>query len=244
MANDQQLDELLRRAARDFVYPATPNTRAFLHSSRQQQRAVHSRRMAMAICVVLAVSCLFIVPEVRATVARVLQLGTVSILPDATAPASSDQTRSLLDMAGELSLSEAQRRQPDLLRLPTYPADLGPPDRVFLQYIHGPALILAWLDPEDPDAVTLSLHILSSDAFVQKTLFDQERTTILLETDVNSRLAYWLEGPHLLENSDGEIRFRRIVEGNTLIWSDDERTYRLESTFSLDEARHVAESLK
>lgn len=151
----------------------------------------------------------------------------------------------LRGLVGPTSLEDARRRFRLPIRLPGYPAGLGPPDRVYLQDLDGNAAILVWLDPEDRSRVRLGLHLLTSPAFGRKTDVPPENAR---ETSVGGRRALWIDAPHLLEvynaRGDRDIALRRLVDGNVLIWEQDGVTYRLETELPLDEAVRVAESLE
>jgi hypothetical protein len=146
---------------------------------------------------------------------------------------------SLLDLAGETTLAEAQSRLDFPILMPTYPADLGLPERVFLQVKDGQMLVLVWLAPGEPDKVTLSLHIYGSDS-IYATKWEPEN---ILETQVNGQSAIWAEGPYIFQLRSGKFDFDRLIEGHVLVWAVDDLTYRLETDRSLDEALKIAESL-
>jgi hypothetical protein len=76
-------------------------------------------------------------------------------------------------------------------------------------------------------------------ALVEKV---QPRT--IEETTVHGLPALWAEGEYLLQLKNGSYEVRRLVEGNTLIWTEDSVTYRLESSQTLPETVQIAESLK
>jgi hypothetical protein len=97
------------------------------------------------------------------------------------------------DLAGETTLSEALARVRFPIRLPTYPADLGPPDRVFLQNLGGQALILVWLEPGSQTQAELSLHILGPG--VEATKGPPESIAF---TTVHDQPAVWATGPYYL----------------------------------------------
>jgi hypothetical protein len=63
------------------------------------------------------------------------------------------------------------------------------------------------------------------------------------EPMVNGRQAFWLQGGHFLQLADGRNENLLFVEGNVLLWSVGDVTYRLESGLSLEEALRIAESL-
>jgi hypothetical protein len=218
------------------------------------------RRAVWALATLLiVVSGLLAVPEVRAALRSFLHIGAIEIVLPTPTPAmepspTADTTptaiarptltltplTSVLDLAGETTLEEAGTDVKFPIQLPSYPPDLGPPDRVFVQDLGGPAVILVWLDPQEPDRVALSLHQLSADAFGQK--FAEERT-VIEHTTVNTQPAVWLRGPHVLQFKGG-LDGRRLVNGNVLIWQDGDLTYRLETELPLEEAVRIAESLR
>jgi hypothetical protein len=139
-------------------------------------------------------------------------------------------------------LADAREETGFPVRLPAYPPDLGPPDRVFLQNPGGPMLVLVWLEPGQPDQVRLSLHQFGPGTFAQK--FEPE---LVEETTVNGQRALWTEGPYLLQilrNGRVDLDLTRLVSGHVLIWVEGDITYRLETDLPLEEAVRIAESLE
>ncbi|MCC7352994.1 MAG: hypothetical protein IT330_04490 [Anaerolineae bacterium] len=245
----------LQAAARAFPYPPTPDMagavtrRLSIRGARPA--APHPRWAWAAIAIAFIVIGLLAVPQVRATVVEFLRVGVVRIFLTQPTPAATrlpgGQTGtpplvSVLDLVGETTLADAEVRFGSPIRLPTYPSDLGPPDRVFFQDMGGPMIVLAWLDRERPERARLSLHLLSPEVFAEKI-----RPQIVQETTVHDARALWTEGPHLLQFRRGNATFydnRRLVQGNTLIWTDGGLTYRLETDLPLAEAVRIAESLR
>lgn len=250
---NEDLADLLRAEAASFAYPPTPDlpgaVRARL-TARPRARGRLRLVAGLALAAALVLGALLAVPEVRATALRLLRLGAVIVrvepaptaLPGAPSPAPAPG----LALAGETSLAEARRRAGFPILLPAHPEGLGPPDRVFLQDLDGDAVVLVWGDPEQPGRAMLSLHALRSPVFVEKMIFGDE-TERLAEAEVSGAPALWVRGPHLLRVARGgrdEIAPVRIVEGNTLIWTRGDLTYRLECAVELDEALRIAESLR
>jgi hypothetical protein len=204
---------------------------------------------------------LFSVPPLRAAVLEVLQLGAVRIFlseptPTVSSPATTTPlsartpvttppsppptpSADLLNLAGETTLAEAQAQVDFPIRLPTEPLDLGSPDKVYLQDLNGPVVILVWLDPDQPERVRLSLH-----QFGPNTLAGKGAPQTLQETTVHDHPALWVSGPHLLQVRGQEYDLIRLVEGKVLIWVEGDLTYRLETEGSLEEAVRMAESLR
>jgi hypothetical protein len=168
-----------------------------------------------------------------------------AILPTTATPRADDTPYgpahevTIADMAGETTLEAAQARVSFPIRLPVFPADLGAPERVFLQE-DGLMVILVWSDPADPQKARLSLHEIGPGSI----LVGKFEPRVIQETQVNGRYAVWVEGPYLVRLTSGSIEFRRTVEGNTLIWEVQGITYRLETDLTLEEAVQIAESLK
>jgi hypothetical protein len=212
---------------------------------------------------VFALAVLFAVPGVRAEIIRFFQVGVVRIFPGdptLTAEPSLPQvptiatpdmftprpggnqplyTVTISGLAGETTFEEAQTNLPFPIRLPTYPADLGMPDRVFLQE-DGGMIILVWSDPDNSENAWLSLHEIAPGTIV----FSKYEPRVIQKTQVNGVYAIWAQGPYLVQLTSGSYDFRRTVEGNTLIWEEDEITYRLESNLPLEETIQIAESLR
>jgi hypothetical protein len=225
---------------------------------------------AVASLVVLLLVILFAVPGVRAEIVRFFQVGVVrifpavatetavpsipqipmtatpaAILPTPATPRADDtpygppHAVTIADIAGETTLEAAQDRVTFPILLPAYPADLGVPEQVFMQE-DGPMVILVWSDPADPQEARLSLHEIGPGSI----LVGKFEPLVIQETQVNGRYALWVEGPYLVRLTNGSIEFRRTVEGNTLIWEEQDITYRLESNLSLEETIKIAESLE
>jgi len=195
----------------------------------------------------LLLTALLFVPPVEATVQAVIQIGVDHIFrtPPAHTPTSRTPTptplASVLDLAGETTLAQAQKQVQFPIRLPAYPWDLGPPQRVFLQDLGGAAVVLVWLDPQHAGAVRMSLHELSQGIYVYKS-----QPQVIQETSVHGQRAIWTDGPYIVQVVQGgrlDYAPRRLVTGHVLIWTEGDITYRLETSASLEEAVRIAESL-
>jgi len=216
---------------------------------------------AYGLALALLLVALLAVPAVRAGLLRFLQIGAVRIQlvspeppppgPDGTAAvASPEPLLSILDIAGETTLAAAREQAGFRVPLPAYPADLGEPDRVFLQTQgdaeDGAALVLVWLAPDDPARVRLALYVLSSPYVAEKLLQDvvKQQPPEVETTNVDGRIALWTTGPYVLMTRLGWLVEFRLIDGHVLIWADGPLTYRLETDLSLEEAVRIAESLR
>jgi hypothetical protein len=262
----EKWEQQVKETAASFPYPPTPDIATAVRwpGETQRRRPARSRpRLAWAIALLLfIIAGLLAVPQVRAAVARLFRIGAITIIvtepaPTATAvPAGSIAAPDtvaipptatpmpaedvLFNLAGETTLSDVQARANFPISVPTYPDDLGMPDRVFYQPGDGwPHMaILVWMEPGSADNVRFSLYHIAAREFAYKG------AQLLEETTVDGQRAFYIQGSHLLQLQDGSSQPWLFVDGNVLIWwADSGITYRLESDLSLEEARRVAESL-
>jgi len=100
--------------------------------------------------------------------------------------------------------------------------------------------ILVWIDPQHPDKVLMSLHLIPPGSWA----IDKFDPAQVQETTVNGQRAIWAVGPYPLRLRNSDLQFMRLIEGHVLIWTDKDVTYRLETDLSLEEAVKIAESLE
>lgn len=260
--NDMNFDTQLRSIAHRMEYPRTPDIAGSVSArlrSATRPRFI-SRRLAWSLTLVLIlISSLLLIPPARAAILELIQVGVVRILraeptpivtpqtepsgmtPVTATPAVTPQTLiPLLErMAGEMTFEEAQVQVNYPILLPSYPEDLGLPDRIFVQDADGPMAILIWLDPQNAGEIQMSLHFLPPNSWAIKKV----EPTMIEETRVNGNYAVWAVGPYPLRYKDGDLDFTRMIDGHVLIWQDGEITYRLETDLPLEEAVRIAESL-
>ncbi len=210
------------------------------------------RRLAWGVFLLLVVAAVLLVtPPARAALFYLLQIGAVQIevgVPPETAVSPSPSlpaptpAATLADVAGETSLNIAQGRADFTLQIPTYPPDLGLPDKVYWQerpLSPGQTVIFVWLQTEQPEQAWLSLYQIGGDEGAFK-----QGVELVQETEVNGSWAIWVEGGHTLKLRNGRWQPWLFVTGNVLIWQQAGITYRLESSFSSEQAVQVAESLR
>jgi hypothetical protein len=252
----KQMGEQLREIAAAFAYPPTPDITAGVRSRLARQARPASRpRLAWAaavLAIALIAAALLSVPQVQAFVRSIFHIGAIEVVvatptpnpPGATAVPTATPY-SVLHLPGETTLEDAQKQLTYPILLPAYPPDLGKPDKVFLQNVGGPMVVLAWLQPGHPDQARMGIYEMISSTVARKTLPD---STILQETTVHGRQALWIHGPHMLQfyNKYGQsdLEPKRLVDGNALLWDEQGITYRLETTQDLQEAVRIAESLR
>jgi hypothetical protein len=258
----------LLQIARKFSYPLTPDLASSLIPAKKEGRQFPRKMIwvsVVVLCLVGLMSALLAVPSVRAQVLEYLPIGVIRIffvsptpLPAVTnhasqvAPSREAPTQAELSTAtpypslfdlqkGETTLDAANRTLGFSLPIPSYPQDLGEPDRVYLLGEQNPIAILVWTEPDHPDEIRLTLYLLIGNNYAWKKMGDPTRFTT-----VNQHEAVWIEDSHPLElydNSSGKTYTHQVLE-HVLLWADEAGiTYRLESNLSMGEAVRVAESL-
>jgi len=237
-----------------------------LRAATRPRFGLPSKAVAWSLTIILVLcSSLMLIPPARAAIIEFIQIGIVRIFPraetptptptptpvstagtpisiaplTATAAPTSDLIPVLDRFAGKTTLADAQKRAGYSILLPTYPADLGEPDIVFVQNAEGIMTILVWLDPQHPGEVLLSLHFIPEGSWA----IDKMQPQVIQETSVNGGRAVWTVGPYPIRLRNGELDFTRLIEGHVLIWTEGKLTYRLETDQSLEEAIKTAESL-
>jgi hypothetical protein len=250
-------EERIHSLAKGLDYPRTPDISG---SVSRRLRIPASPRfgprwLAWSLVVLLILcSSLMLIPAARAAILDFIQIGAVRIFraeptsvvptgqefPVTATPVPQALIPMLENMAGEMTLEQAQQTVDYPLLLPSYPSTLGPPDRVFVQDADGDMTILVWTDPQHLDKVLMSLHFLPSGSWAIKKMAPQN----IQETTVNGQPAIWAIGPYPMLLSNGNVEFLRMVDGHVLIWTEGDITYRLETDLSLDEAVKIAESLQ
>lgn len=247
----EQWAELVQGMATSFPYPPTPDNRVAVRQrigARPSQHRLITPRLAWVVVLVALVLALLAVPQVRAAVLRLFQIGAITVfemdeppLPSAEIWATKPARLPLVaqGLAAEVSLAEAQTAVPDGLYLPIYPADLGEPDVVYLAETDWPpTVVFVWQEPTDASQIRVALYQIGAERFAYKG------APVIAETTVNGQWAIWLEGPHQFRLADGRWQEWQFIESNVLIWwAREGLTFRLEGADSLTEAVRIAESL-
>jgi hypothetical protein len=257
---DAQWEVEVRRTASTFAYPPTPDIAGKVRprlSTRQMSRNMRvARVLAAVLLIALVLGALISVPAVRAKLQEILHIGAITIFvgePSPTPPPSAVSPTptpvppgvltSVLQLPGETTLADAESQLGRAITLPTYPADLGQPDHVYVQGVDFPLVTLAWLVPGTDDQVRMSLQIVSSAANGAK--YEPYR---VVDTQVNGRRAMWFENPHQLtfytDIGAPDEPLTRIIDTHVLVWEADRLTYRLETDLSMEDAVRVAESIE
>jgi hypothetical protein len=257
-------EKQLLSLSKGLEYPRTPEIAGTvmtrLHGATPPRFL--SRRLVWSLTIILILfSSLMLIPPARAAILEFIQIGVVRIfraeptpltppnqeIPSTTvpttptpAPTSQPLIPLLEKLAGEMTLEEAQNAVDYPILLPSYPPDLGKPDRVFVQDAEGKMTILVWIDPQQPTRVLMSLHLIPPGSWA----IDKFDPALVQETRVNGQRAVWAVGPYPLRLRNDDFQYTRLIDGHVLIWKESSLTYRLETDLSLKEAIKIAASLE
>ena len=211
-----ELERALVQLGRELDLPPEPDLRSRVRD-RIERRPRYRRALVPALALLVSLGIAFAVPDARSAILRFFHIGAVTIERVETLPAASP--RSLTAGLGpSLSLKEAETRSGLALVLNgTRPQRFyGRPGLIatLLQY-RGKPVLLAELQG---DQMGVSKKLLGS-----STRFEVVRI---------GSFGFWLEGgKHVLIWSprSGEVaQMERRLAGNVLIWTDGDRTFRLE----------------
>lgn len=157
---------------------------------------------------------------------------------------------SALNLAGEVNslagLSDAAGFPVKIPVLTSKP-DLVQPNKLYLQNLGSPAVIMAWYTTGRTDDLQLVLYqIKGTDKVADRTA---SSTTLVQETTVHGNPAKWVQGPHMVytaDNQNGQTLEPRsfISNSHALVWEENGMSYRLETAGTMQEAVEIAEGLK
>jgi hypothetical protein len=260
-AADIDLDTALRDLAIALDVPApagiAERVRTRIESERPRRAVAPWWRRPIRRSVVLALAALLIA---AAAVGAAIGYGLPGLrilfgpVPSPAAPAPSPSggagaPGALLALGTPLTLDEASDLVAFDVLLPPDPA-IGPPDAA---YLAGHRLALVWgPDPALPGTAVadVGLLLIEINATVDEGMIQKivDSGTPVEAIDVDGAPGYWISGDShelLFVAPDGEvIPDSRRLANNTLVWTRDGVTYRLEADLGLEEALELAVSLR
>lgn len=246
----------LREAGRDLDLPAAsdPVDAALARIRRAPHRAGPRWHRLVAAAAAVALAVALAAPGTRGAVARLLGVGGVRIAVTGETPG--DLPREL-DLGRPVPVDEAVAAGGDAFAVP-FPAPPGDPALAFAGRPRG-GVSLVWPAGDGLPALAGSgagvvLTVFPADAgaaeppAVDGPAVEKEATagTRVTTVAVGPHRGYWLSGaPHEVRESgaDGGDGDGARLAGDTLIWSDGERTWRLESALDREAAVALAEAL-
>ncbi len=280
-SSQDYMDRYLTNKASGFRYPATPDIASAAsqrlasdradRAHRERDKVFRPRRHTSlaVVCALAVVLMALAVPQVRTFVGSV-SLGAWRIVQHAPEPANVPAVPTVTPvhqwdphLVGETDLGTAIDTMGMSVLLPTYPASLGLPDRVYYQRDLTSVMIFVWMDPDRPDTPSMVLYKFPITVSAAKVVPPDSTVVTQTQQVVNNSLvtqplkvgtskAKWIEGQYLSElgylDDKGSVtkRMGEIMDGNALVWDPEATnyTYKLVTHTTLDEALRIANSLK
>lgn len=257
--SELRLETALTDLGRSLRYPPSPELATAVRARLERGPAVVAARprvrrlvLVTAATVALLVAGLAALsPTVRAALLRVLTLPGVRIEVGDTAPPAQERPLGRgLDLGRPVTLDEARVAAGFPVAVPE---ELGDPDEVYVQPSGGGGRVsLVWREvPGLPRASSTGVGALltqfratAEERFIKKLV---EIDVPVMAVDVNGDPGYWVQGPHpvfVLDPGGRPVEDVPRLAGNTLLWSSDGVTYRLESALDARASLRIAESLR
>jgi hypothetical protein len=226
-----ELERALVALGHELDIPTEPDLRSRVRE-RIEGRSRHRRALVLAVALVAALGIAFAIPPARSAILRFFHIGAVTIERVDTLPAARDRPL-VAGLGRALSLREAEKSS-------------------------GVPLILKGTRPQrfyaQPGLIATVLHYRGTSVLLAELQGDQMGLTKKFATPDTrvepapiGSFGIWLEGgKHVLiwEAGSGEIRqMERRLAGNVLIWTQGDRTYRLEGGLNMGQmlelGRHI-----
>jgi hypothetical protein len=223
------LESELRALGESIAFPPTPDLAARVRLPERVPTLWPRRLVLVAAVLGAAVVAGLAIPQARSAILRVFGIGAVRIEYVDKLPAVEPEAR--LDLGPEISAEDAPFR---LLESSL----LGAPDGV---YASGNVVTQLY---GSPDHVRLLVTQIGGRALrpdVVKKVVGTTTNADFVSIAGLAEPALWIEGaPHILSLPNAPER----LAANTLIWTQGNRTMRLEGAESLDEAVEIAQSFR
>jgi hypothetical protein len=228
----RDLERELHELGRAIAVPSTPDLEAAVRR-RLRATAAAPRRLrpllVLAVVIAVAVVAGLAVSPARTAILRFFGIGSVQVeLVDRLPPV---EPGAPLVLGSGLEPAEAPFRI-------SVPAVLGDPDAL---YASGNVVTLLYGSPDRVRLLVTELGYPALPPEVAKKIVVSGTGVRFVEIRGVEGPALWIEGePHVLELPGAPAR----LAGNTLVWAQDGRTYRIEGAEDLADALLVAESMR
>ena len=222
-----------------------------LTGSAPRRPGRRSRRVLVAAAAALLVglAATLVAPASRHAVARWLGIGSVTVTYTDEVPVAAGRT---YDLGTPVSLAQAEARAAAAGWSLAAPTGAGDPARAFVGR-PARAVNLVWAPAaQRPEIAESGIGLLltampgTTDAGGMSKQATGGTTVQLVR--VGDDAAYWIEGePHEVVMTDRNgivVHDTARLAGNTLVWTDADVTYRLESALDRDEAIDLALTLR
>ena len=260
------LERTLADLAPRIAFPPTPDLTSRIRAEITAQPVpprrgwqfpalLQPRRLAVAVLAVLilAAGALVASPGLRTTVAEWIGVDGIEIIfVDQTPTPMASPVGTTLLLGESMTLDEAQSRVDYVILIP---ADLGPPDEIYLRQLDSGPMVSLLYQPRDglPEAKETGVGALLMQFPASSEAADIAKRVsggmgFVSEVAIDGAAAYWITGQsELVIDQDPSIGFADSIgrsSANVLIWQHDGMTYRLETNLERAEAIRLAESLQ
>ena len=228
----------------------TPQT--FSSRDRPPRRPIPRTRrvvMAAAAALLVALAAVLVAPGSRHAVARWLGIGSVTVTYTGDVPVAAGRA---YELGIPVPLAQAVERADSAGWRLAAPSGAGDPARTFVGRPVG-GVNLAWAPsdelPEIGDSgIGLLLTAMPGTTDAGGVSKQATRGTTVQLVRVGDSPAYWIAGePHevVITDAEGDLVYDSSrLAGNTLVWTEGDVTYRLESALDRDEAVDLASTLR
>jgi hypothetical protein len=227
----RDLERELSALGDSVSFPETPDLAASIRGRLGDRGSSPSTRRLLVVVAVVAAALVasLAIPQARSAILRVFGVGAVRIDYVDRLPAV--ELDAPLALGSNVSAEDAPFR-------PLESALLGRPDGI---YVRGRVVTLVY---GSRTRIRLLVTQLGEPALATQTIkkiVQYQTNTAVVSLESSSDLALWIEGDrHVLELPGAPARLAR----NTLLWTREGRTLRLEGATGLDEAIRIAESFR
>ena len=225
------LERELRDLGESVAFPSTPDLAASVRALLPERTPTLWPRRLVLVAAVLGAAVLagLAIPQARSAILRVFGIGAVRVEYVDKLPAV--EPRAALDLGPAISAEHVPFR---LLESSL----LGKPDGV---YSSGNVVTQLYGSPDRVRLLVTQINGRALRSDVVKKVAGTTTNTDFVSIAGLSGQALWIEGaPHILSLPNAPER----LAANTLIWTQDNRTLRLEGAESLDEAVEIAQSFR
>ncbi len=238
------LDRALRDLGANLAWPPEVDLAASVTEEIEQVVPLRPRRRARRVALLVAAALLVLTallavsPGLRASFLRLIGIRGAEVeLHESVSPPSGPSFAGQALLGEQVTPEEAETELGFRLRLPS-DAGLGVGEGVFL--LRDGAATIATIAYRDGELILSQFAGRLEQETIGKVVEQAERVS------VGGAEGIWVEGPHAVFVKDPAgaiVESKALLGGNTLLWSLDEVTFRLEGAANLDEALRIARTV-
>ncbi len=239
MTNDRLEREL--QALSEVVFPATPPLVNAVMAGIAQPAAPRRRWVAAVAAAAVVVVAVLALPAPRAALARLLGIGGVTIehVAEYDLPPASPTAEPL---GREVELDEVAGLVGFAPRLPRVAGLTDPALFVRTDVADGLASLVYRNEGESAGLIITQFRT-AGEVAIKQLSGDARFREVTIAGELRG---FWIEGSHTIAffgADDTVLEDSARLVGNTLLWQDDELTFRIESALPLSEVLAIAQSI-